>query len=31
MIQDKFMDRHIGPSQKEIDQMLETIGVKSVE
>ncbi|MBR4999565.1 MAG: aminomethyl-transferring glycine dehydrogenase subunit GcvPA, partial [Rikenellaceae bacterium] len=30
-MQDKFMDRHIGPSQKEIDQMLETIGVKSVE
>ena len=25
------MDRHIGPSQKEIDQMLATIGVNSVE
>lgn len=28
---DKFMDRHIGPSQAELDEMLKVIGVKNVE
>ena len=28
---DQFVDRHIGPSQGEITQMLQTIGLNSIE
>ncbi|MCF8257386.1 MAG: aminomethyl-transferring glycine dehydrogenase [Flavobacteriales bacterium] len=31
MQQDRFVDRHIGPRQKDIDNMLATIGVASIE
>ena len=31
MSQDKFVNRHIGPNEKDVEQMLKVIGVKSVD